>query len=110
MRPQRLVHYREGVRGQNVLAGHGCQRTVSPFSRSRIRHWSGSRSSGRSAQEHLVASLRCLYQRAVEDGLITEAGKPGAEGGQAAPPTDHPAGAAGYPAGRDQPDGRGHGR
>jgi hypothetical protein len=27
----------------------GCQRTVSPFSRSRIRHWSRSRSSGRSA-------------------------------------------------------------
>jgi integrase len=31
---------------------------------------------GRSAQEHLVAALRCLYQRAVEDGLITEAGNP----------------------------------
>jgi site-specific recombinase XerD len=28
---------------------------------------------GRSAQEHLVAALRCLYQRAVEDGLIAEA-------------------------------------
>jgi integrase len=25
---------------------------------------------GRSAQEHLVAALRCLYQRAVEDGLM----------------------------------------
>ena len=25
---------------------------------------------GRSAQEHLVAALRCLYRRAVEDGLI----------------------------------------
>jgi integrase len=31
---------------------------------------------GRSAQEHLVAALRCLYQRAVEDGLIAEAGNP----------------------------------
>ena len=31
---------------------------------------------GRSAQEHLVAALRCLYQRAVEDGLITEADNP----------------------------------
>jgi hypothetical protein len=27
---------------------------------------------GRSAAEHLVAALRCLYQRAVEDGLIGE--------------------------------------
>jgi integrase/recombinase XerC len=31
---------------------------------------------GRSAQEHLVAALRCLYRRAVEDGLISEAGDP----------------------------------
>ena len=31
---------------------------------------------GRSAQEHLVAALRCLYQRAVEDGLIGEADNP----------------------------------
>jgi site-specific recombinase XerD len=31
---------------------------------------------GRSAQEHLVAALRCLYQRAVEDGLIAEADNP----------------------------------
>jgi len=31
---------------------------------------------GRNAEEHLVAALRCLYQRAVDDGLITEAGNP----------------------------------
>jgi integrase/recombinase XerC len=31
---------------------------------------------GRSAQEHLVAALRCLYRRAVEDGLISEANDP----------------------------------
>ena len=31
---------------------------------------------GRSAQEHLVAALRCLYQRAVDDGLIAEAENP----------------------------------
>jgi hypothetical protein len=31
---------------------------------------------GRSAQEHLVAALRCLYQRAIEDGLIAEADNP----------------------------------
>jgi integrase/recombinase XerC len=28
------------------------------------------------AQEHLVAALRCLYQRAVDDGLIAEADNP----------------------------------
>jgi integrase/recombinase XerC len=31
---------------------------------------------GRSAQEHLVAALRCLYRRAVEDGLIGQADDP----------------------------------
>ena len=31
---------------------------------------------GRSAEEHLVAALRCLYARAIDDGLITEAGNP----------------------------------
>jgi integrase/recombinase XerC len=31
---------------------------------------------GRSAQEHLVAALRCVYRRAVEDGLISEADDP----------------------------------
>jgi integrase/recombinase XerC len=31
---------------------------------------------GRSAREHLVAALRCLYQRAVDDGLIAEADNP----------------------------------
>src|SRR6266516_2214972 len=31
---------------------------------------------GRSAQERLVAALRCVYRRAVEDGLITEADNP----------------------------------
>jgi hypothetical protein len=31
---------------------------------------------GRGAQEHLVAALRCLYRRAVEDGLIAEADNP----------------------------------
>jgi site-specific recombinase XerD len=30
----------------------------------------------RSAEEHLVAALRCLYRRAVEDGLIAEADDP----------------------------------
>ncbi len=31
---------------------------------------------GRSAQEHLVAALRCLYKRSVDDGLIAEADNP----------------------------------
>jgi integrase/recombinase XerC len=31
---------------------------------------------GRSAEEHLVAALRCRYQRAVEDGLIAAADNP----------------------------------
>jgi hypothetical protein len=31
---------------------------------------------GRSAEEHLVAALRCLYQRAVDDGLIAQADNP----------------------------------
>jgi integrase/recombinase XerC len=31
---------------------------------------------GRSAEEHLVAALRCLYQRAVDDGLINGADNP----------------------------------
>jgi integrase/recombinase XerC len=31
---------------------------------------------GRSAEEHLVAALRCLYKRAVDDGQISEADDP----------------------------------
>jgi integrase/recombinase XerC len=31
---------------------------------------------GRSAEEHLIAALRCLYRHAEADGLITEAGNP----------------------------------
>jgi integrase/recombinase XerC len=31
---------------------------------------------GRSAEEHLVAALRCLYRYAQDDGLIAEAGNP----------------------------------
>jgi len=57
---------------------------------------------GRSAQEHLVAALRCVYRRAVEDGLIGEADNPARKGGQAAPPAVHPAGRPGHPAGGDQ--------
>jgi integrase/recombinase XerC len=31
---------------------------------------------GRSAAEHLIAALRCLYRHAQDDGIITEAGNP----------------------------------
>ena len=54
---------------------------------------------GRSAEEHLVAALRCLYRRAVDDGLIAEADNPARK--VAKPrrlPTTRRA-AAGYPAG-----------
>ena len=61
---------------------------------------------GRSAQEHLVAALRCLYQRAVEDGLISRGRQPGPEGGQAAAAAVYPAGRARGPADGDQRDRR----
>ena len=65
---------------------------------------------GRSAEEHLVAALRCLYQRAVDDGLIAEADNPARK--VAKPrrlPTTRRA-RAGHPAGGDQRGRRGHGR
>jgi integrase/recombinase XerC len=34
---------------------------------------------GRSATEHQIAALRCLYKRAVADGIITEAANPAAK-------------------------------
>jgi integrase len=34
---------------------------------------------GRSATEHLISALRCLYKRAVADGIITEAANPAAK-------------------------------
>ena len=65
---------------------------------------------GRSAQEHLVAALRCLYRRAVEDGLIAEADNPARK---VAKPRRLPStrrARAGYPAGGDQRDRRDDGR
>ena len=47
---------------------------------------------GRSAAEHLVAALRCLYRHAEDDGLHHPRGEPGPEGGQAPPPAVHPPG------------------
>ena len=45
---------------------------------------------GRSAEEHLVAALRCLYQRAVEDRLDQRGRQSGPQGGQAAAAAVHP--------------------
>jgi integrase/recombinase XerC len=46
---------------------------------------------GRSATEHLVAALRCLYRHAEDGGFITAGEKPGPEGGQAPPAAVYPA-------------------
>ena len=64
---------------------------------------------GRSAEEHLVAALRCLYRRAVDDGLIAEATiRRGRSPSRAACPP--PGGPPRYPAGADQRDHRDHWR
>lgn len=34
---------------------------------------------GRSASEHQIAALRCMYKRAVADGIITDAANPAAK-------------------------------
>ena len=65
---------------------------------------------GRSAQEHLVAALRCLYQRAVDDGLIAEADNPARK---VAKPRRLPSTRRAVPdtrLARDQPGRRDHGR
>ncbi len=56
---------------------------------------------GRSAQEHLVAVLRCLYRRAADNGLIKKADNPARKWPSRAPCL-HLAGGAGCPAGGDQ--------
>ena len=65
---------------------------------------------GRSAAEHLIAALRCLYKHAEEDGLINPADKPGPEGGQAPPPALDPPGRRRRAARRDLPRRRGRRR
>ena len=63
---------------------------------------------GRSAAEHLIAALRCLYKHAEEDGLIDPADNPAPESREAAPPALDPAGGRRHAAGRDQPRGGDH--
>jgi hypothetical protein len=65
---------------------------------------------GRSAEEHLVAALRCLYRRAEDDGLIGERDNPRPQGRQAAPTAVHPPRRGRHPAGGDQPGRRHHRR
>ena len=70
----------------NRVAGHWGDRRLDEPTPSEIRHLMAyvkthvvsrrNARGGRSAEEHLVAALRCLYARAVDDGLITEAGNP----------------------------------
>src|SRR6266496_2148059 len=47
---------------------------------------------GRSAAEHLIAALRCLYKHAEEDGLISRDENPARKSREAAPPALDPAG------------------
>jgi integrase len=70
----------------NRVTGHWGQRRLDEVTLSEIRqlmahvktHVVARRNArgGRSAAEHLVAALRCLYRHAEDDGLITEAGNP----------------------------------
>jgi hypothetical protein len=65
---------------------------------------------GRGAAEHLIAALRCLYNRAVADGLIAEADNPARK---VAKPRRLPStrrAVPNAPAGRDQCRGRDHGQ
>ena len=63
---------------------------------------------GRSAAEHLIAALRCLYKHAEDNGLINPADRTGPQGGQAPPPAlDPPRGPRQAPRG-DQPGSSGH--
>ena len=61
---------------------------------------------GRSATEHLVAALRCLYRHAEDDGLITPGENPARKVDKPAPALYSP-GRDRRPAGRDLPGRRG---
>ena len=58
---------------------------------------------GRSATEHLVAALRCLYKHAEDDGLITQADNPARKVDKPRRLPSTRRAVAGRPAGRDQP-------
>jgi len=47
---------------------------------------------GGHAAENLISALRCLYNHAVDDGLIAEKDNPRPQGRQAPPPAVHPLG------------------
>ena len=104
----------------NRVVGHWGSRRLDEPTPSQIRHLMTyvkthvvvrrNARGGRSAEEHLVAALRCLYARAIDDGLIiTEAGNPARK---VAKPRRLPStrrGRAGYPPGGDQRSRRSHG-
>jgi hypothetical protein len=100
-RPQ-LPTFAEYVPVVSAAVSDGCRRAYGSYWNRIIEHWGGRRldeptpseirqlmtyvkthvvarrnaRGGRSAQEHLVAALRCLYARAADDGLISEADNP----------------------------------
>ncbi len=100
-RPQ-LPTFAEYVPVVSAAVSDGCRRAYGSYWNRIIEHWGARRldeptpseirqlmtyvkthvvarrnaRGGRSAQEHLVAALRCLYARAADDGLISEADNP----------------------------------
>ena len=99
---QQLPTFAEYVPVVSAAVSDGCRRAYGSYWNRIIEHWGGRRldeptpseirqlmiyvkthvvgrrnaRGGRSAQEHLVAALRCLYARAIDDGLISEADNP----------------------------------
>ena len=99
---QQLPTFAEYVPVVSAAVSDGCRRAYGSYWNRIVEHWGSRRldeptpseirqlmtyvkshvvsrrnaRGGRSAQEHLVAALRCLYARAIDDGLITEAGNP----------------------------------
>jgi hypothetical protein len=99
---QQLPTFAEYVPVVSAAVSDGCRRAYGSYWNRIVEHWGSRRldeptpseirqlmiyvkthvvarrnaRGGRSAQEHLVAALRCLYARAIDDGLITDAGNP----------------------------------
>ena len=100
-RPQ-LPTFAEYIPVVSVAVSDGCRRAYGSYWNRIIEHWGSRRldeptpsevrqlmtyvkthvvarrnaRGGRSAAEHLIAALRCLYARAADDGLISEADNP----------------------------------
>jgi hypothetical protein len=65
---------------------------------------------GRSAVENFIGALRCLYNKAEDDGLIDHKDNPASKVEKPPPAALHPPGHRRHQAGRDQPGRRDHGR